>query len=119
VIAASLLLDLAAVPLIALAWLILVVPPYIIGTRRRVAQPWLSFIPFGLWIVLLRSVGTSGWFTLLLFLPTVGGLVVWLYLVFTMPSRQQRTGWWTVAFIFLPIASYWAYALTLRVENAV
>ncbi len=89
-------------------------PAYIVGVRRGVNDSWLAFIPFvGVWIVLLRSAGTSGWWTAIILVPYLGGLGLFLWLAFTIPKRHERSGWWTVAFIVVPVISYWVYALTL------
>ncbi len=91
------------------------VPAYVVGTRREVDSPWLAFIPYvGAWIVLLRSVGTTAWWTGLIAVPYVGALALFLWLAFVIPKRHERSGWWTPAFIFLPVISYWPYAFTLR-----
>ena len=96
-----------------IAYLLMAIPAYIVGVRRGVRQPWLAFIPYvGIWIVLLRSVGSSGWWTAIILVP-LGALGLFLWLAFTIPSRHERSGWWTVAFILLPVVSYWIYALTL------
>ncbi len=91
------------------------VPAYVIGTRREVDSPWLAFIPYvGPWIVLLRSVGTTAWWTALILVPYLDAFALFVWMAFTIPNRHERSGWWTPAFIFLPVISYWPYAFTLH-----
>lgn len=94
-------------------------PAYIIGSRSAVSSPGLAFIPVvGYFIVLLRVIGMSGWLTLIVLVPYVGGLVLYLWFAFAIPKQHARTGWWTVALVFLPLVSYYAYALTLARAGA-
>ena len=89
-------------------------PAYIVGSRSGVSSPWIAFIPvFGVLIVLLRVIGQSAWLALLALIPYVGGLVLDIWLAFAIPKRHDRSGWWTPAFIFVPVLSWYWYALTL------
>ena len=95
------------------AWVLVFGPAYVMCDRRGTGEAWVAFIPFvGVWIALLRSVGTTGWWTLITLVP-LGGLGLALWLAFNIPHRHGRSGWWTAAFVFVPIVSWWAYALTL------
>jgi hypothetical protein len=88
-------------------------PAYIVGKRCDVLQPWVAFVPFvGYWIVLLRAVWTSAWWTLVALTPA--GIFLYVWLAFVMPIRHYRSGWWTAALIFLPVIGLYWYALTLQ-----
>jgi hypothetical protein len=90
-------------------------PAYIVGARSGVHHPGIAFIPLvGLWIVLFRVIGKSGWFALLVFIPYLGGLVSYVWLAISIPRRHRRTGWWSVALILLPLVSNYVYAFSLH-----
>jgi hypothetical protein len=98
----------------------LVFPVFVIGRRRGLRNPWVAFIPLlGMWIVLCESIGRSGWFALLIFVPTVGPLVLAVWTAVELPARHGRSRWWTLA-LLIPganLVAYWFYAFTLpRVE---
>jgi len=105
-------------PLEVFALLLLVavsVPAYVVGQRRDVPNSGLAFIPFvGPWIVILRSIRTSAWLTILACIPFVS-LVFGIWAAFTVPIRHSRTAWWGVAFIipFVNFVGFWVYAFTL------
>lgn len=88
---------------------------FIVGKRRGVRRPGIAFVPlFGPWIVILRSIGTSLWWILLLLIPYVGlGFVIWA--AFVVPARHERTRWWTLPFLIpvVNVVAFIVYALTL------
>jgi len=46
----------------------------------------VAFVPLlGIWIVLFEAVGKSGWYSLLPFVPYVGGLVLLLWTAESFP----------------------------------
>src|ERR671935_1527046 len=103
-----------AVVLLVGVFCALVFPVYVIGRRRGLQNPWAAFIPLlGPWIVLFESIGRSGWFSLLVFIPNLGPLAVLLWTGIEAPTRHQRTRWWTPALIVpgVNVLGYWAYAL--------
>ena len=92
------------------------VAAFIVGKRRGVPSPGLAFIPFlGPWIVILRSIGTSAWWVLALFIPLGGGLVFAIWAAFTVPARHGRTRWWALPFLvpLVNLIAFLIYALTL------
>jgi bacteriorhodopsin len=106
-------------PVLALVavYLALVTPVYVIGRRLGVRKSWVAFVPiFGVWIVLLESVGQSGWAALAVLIPTLGVLALLLWIAVAAPPRHGRSRLWTLAFIVpgLNFLAYWAYALTLE-----
>ena len=99
---------------IVVFYALILLPAYVVALRRGAHRPWLAFVPFvGFPIVLLRSVGQSAWWTVLILIPYLGIVVLDLALAFLIPKRHGRSGWWTPAFIFLPFVSFYAYAFTL------
>lgn len=91
-------------------------PAYVIGRRRELQNPWAAFIPFlGIWIVLFESMGRSGWFSALVFIPTIGPLVVLIWTAVQVPPHHGRSRWWTLGFIVpgVNLVAYWFYAFTL------
>ena len=106
----SLLLVLLAVVLVV------AFPVFVIGQRRGVQNSWAAFVPLlGVWIVLCESIGRSGWFSLLVFIPTVGPLVLLIWTAVELPAQHGRSRWWTLPLI-LPVVNlvaYWFYAFTL------
>ena len=82
------------------------VPAYVIGTRREVDSPWLAFIPYvGPWIVLLRSVGTTAWWTALIFVPYLGAFALFRLAGFRH-SEPPRTFGMVDACVHLPARSH-------------
>ena len=48
------------------------VPAFVVGQRRGVEAPGIAFVPYvGAWIVILRSIGRSGWLAVLALIPIV------------------------------------------------
>jgi hypothetical protein len=109
-----------AVALIVVLLVLVVVPlpAYVVGRRRGVRDAWVAFIPLlGATIVMLWSIGRSGWMTLISFIPLVG--FFWsIWFAVTIPADHGRTRWWAAAFIFLPFISYYIYAFTLTPVSA-
>jgi hypothetical protein len=94
-----------------------VTPAYIVGRRLGLRNAWVAFVPlFGVWIVLLESVGQSGWAALAVLIPTLGSLVLLIWVALAAPPRHGRSRWWSLAFILpgLNFVAYWLYALTLE-----
>jgi uncharacterized membrane protein YhaH (DUF805 family) len=94
----------------------LVFPVFVIGRRRGQQNPWAAFIPLlGVWIVLCESIGRSGWFSLVAFIPTVGPLILLLWTAVEIPGRHSRSRWWTLALVIpgVNVIGYWFYAFTL------
>lgn len=102
--------------LIVAAFCLVVTPVFVIGRRRGLRNPWAAFVPLlGVWIVLCESMGRSGWFSLLVFIPTVGPLALLVWTAVRVPPHHGRSRWWTLAFIVpgLNLIGYWFYAFTL------
>jgi uncharacterized membrane protein YhaH (DUF805 family) len=92
------------------------IPAFVVGQRRGVEAPGLAFVPVvGPVLVILWSIGRSGWLCLLGLVPLVN-LVFDIWLIIVVPRTHGRSGWWTLAFI-IPVvnlfAFYW-YAFTLE-----
>jgi hypothetical protein len=101
---------------IAIAICIPGVPAFVIAQRRELSSPWVAFVPFvGLWIVLSESAGHSGWFGLAALIPTLGTVVLSIWMAVEVPGKHGRSQWWTAALIIpgLNLIGYWAYAFTL------
>jgi hypothetical protein len=95
---------------------VLALPVFVIGRRRGQRNPWAAFIPLlGVWIVLCESVGRSGWFALLIFIPTAGPLALLIWTAVELPRRHDRSRWWTLPLIIpaVNLVGYWFYAFTL------
>jgi hypothetical protein len=95
---------------------ILSVPAYIVGSRLRVQQPGLAFIPFvGAWIVILRSARINAWLTILAVIPYVN-FVFGIWAAFKIPSRHGRSTAWGICFIIplVNLIGFWVYAFTLE-----
>ena len=107
--------SMAALVFTLLLFLVVNWPAYKVGDRLGVPDPWLAFIPVvGPYIVIWRSIGSSAWNTLLLFIPLVGlGAAIWL--AYTVPQRHGRSTAWCLWFLIpgLNIVGFWVYALTL------
>jgi uncharacterized membrane protein YhaH (DUF805 family) len=67
-----------------------------------------------------EAIGRSGWLALLVFVPSVGPLILLVWTAVELPARHGRSGWWTLALIvpFVNLIGYWFYAFTLP-RNAV
>jgi hypothetical protein len=102
-----------ALLVVLLVLVVVPLPAYVVGRRRGVRDAWVAFIPLlGATIVMLWSIGRSGWMTLISFIPLVG--FFWsIWFAVTIPAEHGRTRWWAAAFIFLPFVSYYIYAFTL------
>jgi hypothetical protein len=96
-----------------IGWVALSVPGYVIGKRCDVNHPGVAFVPFvGPTIVMLWSMDRSGWMCLIAMIPVVN--LVWaIWFAIAMPQHHGRTGWWALAFLFLPLIGYYLYAFTL------
>jgi hypothetical protein len=103
--------------LVLLLFVVVVVgiPAFVVGQRRGVESPGIAFVPLvGAWIVILRSIGRSGWLSVLALIPLVAlGLYIWV--AFTVPAEHGRTRWWTLPFLVpgANIVAFWVYAFTL------
>ena len=100
-------------------FVVLVFPVYVIGRRRGIKNPWVAFVPFlGVWIVLFETIGKSGWYSLLAFVPYVGGLVILIWTAVELPTRHDRSRWWTLPLIIpgVNLLGYWFYEFTLPRE---
>ena len=112
--------PLFALVFLAVAWLLITTPFYILGRRRGLDHPWVAFLPgLGTAIVLFESIDRSGWLGLLVFVPTVGPLLVLGWTAVEVPSHHGRSRWWTAALIvpLVHLIGYWFYALTLPREQ--
>jgi Family of unknown function (DUF5684) len=97
-------------------FLVLSTPIFVIGRRRGLQNAWAAFIPLlGIWIVLFESIGRSGWFSLLVFIPTAGPLALLIWTAVELPAHHGRSRWWTLALIVpgVNLLGYWFYAFTL------
>jgi hypothetical protein len=109
-------LEVVLLTVIVLIWCVGAIPAYVIARRHRLAWPWVAFVPiFGFWRVLLRITGNSGWLALLVLIPTLGVLVLTIWMAIEVPNHDKRTKWWTAALIvpLVNLVGYWAYAFTL------
>jgi hypothetical protein len=92
------------------------IPAFIIGRRRRVRRPGVAFVPiFGPWIVILRSIGRSGWLAALVPIYVVG-FILGIWLAFKLPAEHERSRWWTLALAIpaVNLVGFYAYAFTLK-----
>ena len=102
--------------LLVAVFVALTFPVFVLGRRRGLKNPWAAFVPFlGVWIVLCESIGRSGWFSLLVFVPSVGPIALLLWTAVEMPRRHGRSRWWTLALLIpgVNLVVYWFYAFTL------
>jgi hypothetical protein len=89
--------SLALILLFVALFFVLGFPVFVIGQRRGLRNPWVAFVPvLGVWIVLFEAIGKSGWYSLLAFLPYVGGLIMLLWTAVELPARHGRSRWWTL-----------------------
>lgn len=87
------------------------VPAYVIGQRRGVGGPGVAFIPgVGPLIVLLWSIGRSGWLSVMFLIPFVN-IALGIWLLFALPRSHDRTLWWVLG-LLVPLGIY-VYAFTL------
>src|SRR5438270_12488339 len=85
---------------IAAITLVPAVPGYVIARRRGLARPWVAFVPLvGLWIILCESTGHSGWAALIILIPTIGALILSIWMAIEVPVQHHRSRWWTAALI--------------------
>ena len=88
-------------------------PAFIVGKRCDVLQPWIAFVPFvGYWIVLLRAVWTSAWWTLVALTPA--GIFLYVWLAFVMPISALSVGLVDGRPHLSPLIGLYWYALTLQ-----
>lgn len=93
---------------------ILSVPAFLVARQQGLRYAWVAFVPLGGYVLTaLRAAKVSGWWFLVAFLPG-GGLLVGFWIAKQMPKAHGRTRWWTPAFVFLPVVSWYAYALSAR-----
>ncbi|MFL5950296.1 MAG: hypothetical protein ACJ74M_01715 [Gaiellaceae bacterium] len=105
--------------ILVVVFVVLAFPVYVIGRRGGVKNPWVAFLPvLGVWIVLFETIGKSGWYSLLGFVPYVGGLVILIWTAVELPARHDRSRWWIVPLIVpgVNLLAYWFYAFTLPRE---
>jgi hypothetical protein len=96
------------------------IPGYVLARRRGLGASALAFIPFvGLWIVVFRSIGWTGWLLAVLIglvvLTPYVGLVVTSWAGVQVPTVHRRSRWW-IALLAVPVVNlvgYWIYAFTL------
>ena len=89
--------SLALILLFVAVFFLLGFPVFVIGQRRGLRNPWVAFVPLlGIWIVLFEAIGKSGWYSLLAFVPYVGGLVLLLWTAVELPAHHSRSRWWTL-----------------------
>ena len=96
-------------------WIVGSIPAYVVGKRRGLTHAGEAFIPFvGPTIVVLRSVGRSGWLCLLGLIPLVG-LVFSIWLVCIVPGDHGRSKGWIVPFLVPGVnwIAFFAYAFTM------
>ena len=87
-------------------------PSYVIRQRRGVSNAGVAFVPLvGPLIVLLWSIGRSGWLALIGLLPFVN-LVFALWLLFALPANHGRSLLWGLG-LLVPLLGIYAYAFTL------
>jgi len=109
--------GIGVIVLIVLIVVVAGIPSYVIGRRRGVESPGLAFVPgVGPILVLLWSIGRSGWLTVVAFIPLVG-IVFEIWLAIVIPQTHKRSGWWAVALIFTSIIGLYFYAFTLEPES--
>jgi len=102
--------------LLAAILAVVATPVFVIGRRRGLRNSWAAFVPLlGIWIVLFESIGRSGWFALLVFIPTAGPLALLIWTAVQVPAHHGRSRWWTLGFIIpgVNVIAYWFYAFTL------
>lgn len=96
-------------------FLIVCVPAYVMAQRAGLDHPAVAFVPIlGPWVVMLKSTGHSGWFSLGVLVPYLGAFVVALWMAFEAPSRHHRSEWWKLALAIpvINVFAYLVYALT-------
>jgi uncharacterized membrane protein len=106
--------------LIVAAFFLSAIPGYVLARRRGLSAPAVAFVPIvGLWIVVFRSIGWTGWLlgllvALVVLTPYIG-LVVTSWAGVQLPAVQRRSRWWS-ALLSVPVINvvgYWMYAFTL------
>jgi hypothetical protein len=101
--------------LLVAAWVAVWTLAYITAQRSGVRYAWAAYVPLGAWFVLFETIGRNAWLALIVFVPYVGGLVVYIWIAVEAPNRHARSGWWTVAFLIpgVNLIAIWMYALSL------
>jgi hypothetical protein len=76
-----------------------------VTARDNSSQPNVMPIP----------IGKSGWYSLLAFVPYVGGLVLLLWTAVELPAQHSRSRWWTLLLLIpgVNLVANWFYAFTL------
>jgi hypothetical protein len=96
------------------------IPGYTLAKRRGLRAPGLAFVPLvGLWIIVFRSIGWTGWLlgvlvAIVVALPFAGlGAIAWAGI--KVPVAHRRSRWWTVVLAVpgVNLVGYWVYAFTL------
>ena len=111
----------AVLLLVAGVMLAVMIPAYVIGKRSGTEAPWIAFIPFvGPWIAALRAAGIGGGWVALVLLPTLGALILIVWISVVLPKTQHRSQWWTLPFLVpgVNLIAYWVYAFTLGARDA-
>ena len=105
-----------SVGLLFFFYLFFALPAFVIAQRRGQKNAWAAFVPWlGPWIVLVESIGQSGWLSLLVFFPYVGPLVMIVWTGVEMPQKHSRSAWWCAGLAVpgVNFVALWLYALTL------
>jgi hypothetical protein len=106
--------GLGVIIVLILIFVVAPLPVYLIGSKRRVPNAWVAFIPVvGSSIVWLWSMDRSGWMMLIELIPLVN-VVFAIWLCFSLPPHHDRTRWWGLALLLLPWLGMLLYALTLE-----
>ena len=110
-----------ALPYLLVAAFFLQVDPRLrAGEPTRDEAPAVAFVPLiGLWIVVFRSIGWTGWLLgvlvgLVVLAPYIG-LFVTAWAGVRLPSVHRRSRWW-IALLVVPVLNlvgYSLYAFTL------
>lgn len=106
--------------LIVIAFVLPAIPGYTLAKRCRLRGSGLAFIPWvGLWIIVFRSIGWTGWLLGLLLAVVIAlpflGLAVIAWAGIRAPAVHHRSQWWTAALVvpIVNLVGYWIYAYTL------
>lgn len=106
--------------LLVAAFFLQSIPAYVLANRRGMRAPAVAFVPLiGLWIVVFRSIGWTGWLLgvlvgLVVLAPYIG-LFVTAWAGVRLPSVHRRSRWW-IALLVVPVLNlvgYSLYAFTL------
>jgi len=118
--------ELLLLSLLIITYLLQAIPGYTLARRRGLRAPGLAFIPLvGLWVVVFRSIGWTGWaqgilVAVLILLP-LAGLVLTVWGGIQVPFVHRRSRWW-IPVLAIPgvyLFGYCGYAFTLPRPEAV